>query len=152
MRILSRQILREVTSHGLLGLMLFTFVLFLRDTSRLLELVLREAGVGNSVGYLCLLAFPSLLTFTIPMSVLVGILIGLSRMSSDGEVTALRASGMGGRVFLFPLAVFIGLGCALTLYLSVVLAPAASGERVKVERQLGLRQISAEIQPRIFEE
>ena len=152
MRILQRQILKEVASHGLLGLFFFTFVLFLRDTSRLLELLLRDTGVWNSVGHLVLLAFPALLTFTIPMSVVVGILIGLSRMASDGEVTAMRASGMGSRTFFLPLSVFIGLGCALTLYLSLVLAPAAGRERVEIERQIGLRQISGEIQPRVFEE
>ena len=152
MKILHRQILKEVTSHGLLGLLLFTFVLFLRDTSRLLELLLRETSAWDSVVSLSLLAFPSLLTFTLPMSVLVGILIGLSRMASDGEVTALRASGMGVGTFFLPLGVFIAMGCALTLYLSVVLAPAANQERVEIERQIGLRQISAELHPRIFEE
>ena len=40
---------------------------------------------------------------------LVGILLGLTRMSSDGEVTAMRACGMGARAFFAPLAVFIGL-------------------------------------------
>ena len=71
MRILHRQILKEVVSHGFLGAILFTFVLFLRDTSRLLELLLRETSVGSSIAMLCLLSFPSLLIFTIPMSVLV---------------------------------------------------------------------------------
>ncbi len=152
MRILSRQILKEVTSHGLLGLMLFTFVLFLRDTTRILELLLRDTNLWSSVTEVAFLAFPSLLTFTIPMSVLVGILLGLTRMASDGEVAAMRASGMGARAFLVPLAVFISLGCTLTLYLSIVVAPAANQERVALEREIGLHQISGEIQPRIFEE
>lgn len=152
MRILSRQILKEVTSHSLLGLLLFTFVLFLRDTTRILQLLLRDTSLWDSVGQLALLAFPSLLTFTIPMSVLVGILLGLTRMSSDGEVTAMRASGLGVRAFLAPLAIFIGLGCALTLYLSIVVAPGANQERAELERSIGLRQISGEIQPRIFDE
>jgi lipopolysaccharide export LptBFGC system permease protein LptF len=116
-RILSRQILKEVTSHGLLGLLLFTFVLFLRDTTRILELLLRDSSLWRTVTQVALLALPSLLTFTIPMSVLVGILLGLTRMASDGEVTAMRASGMGARAFLVPLGVLIGLGCALTLYI-----------------------------------
>ena len=151
-RILSRQILKEVTSHGLLGLLLLTFVLFLRDTTRILELLLRDTSLWDSVTQVALLAFPSLLTFTIPMSVLVGILLGLTRMASDGEVTAMRASGLGARVLLVPLGIFIGLGCALTLHLSIAVAPAANQDRVELEREIGLRQISGEIQPRIFEE
>ena len=39
MRILTRYILREVLSHALLGGVLFTFVLFMRDLGRILELL-----------------------------------------------------------------------------------------------------------------
>ncbi len=152
MRILYRQTFREVFSHALLGLILFTFVLFLRDTTRLLELGLRETVLWKSVLHLAVLSFPALLVFTLPMAVLVGILIGLSRMASDGEITALRASGIGARTLLVPVGSFAALGCALALYLSLVLAPQSNREQVAIEKQLGFRQISAELQPRVFEE
>ena len=42
MRIITRYSLREVTSHALLGGVLFTFVLFMRDLGRILELRARE--------------------------------------------------------------------------------------------------------------
>jgi len=151
-RILHRQILKEVFSHGLLGLILFTFALFLRNTTQLLELGLRETAVWNSVFFLLVLVFPPVLAFTVPMAVLVGILIGLSRMSSDGEVTALRASGISVRAFFFPIGTYAVLGCALALYCSAYLSPIANRLRVDVEREIGLRQISAELQPRVFEE
>ncbi|MBI3895221.1 MAG: LptF/LptG family permease [Acidobacteria bacterium] len=152
MRILHRQILKEVFSHGLLGLVLFTFVLFLRDTTNLLALLLRESALWGQVAHLTLLAFPPLLTFTIPMAVVVGILIGLSRMASDGEVTALRACGMSGRTFLLPLGLVIGLGCSIGVFLSAYMAPYANQKRMEIERQIGLRQIPTELQPRVFEE
>ena len=152
MRILHRQIFKEAFSHGLLGLLLFTFVLFLRDTSRLLEMILRETASMSSVAYLFLLSFPSLLNFTIPMAILIGILITLSRMASDGEVIALRAAGISVRIFLIPLGIFAALGCAAALYLSVSLAPRANRSRVEIEKEIGLRQISATVQPRVFDE
>jgi LPS export ABC transporter permease LptF/LPS export ABC transporter permease LptG len=151
-RILYRQILKEVFSHGLLGLLLFTFVLFLRDTNRLLEMVLRESANVGSVAYLFLLSFPALLDFTIPMAVLIGILITLSRMASDGEVIAMRAAGISVRSFLWPLGTFAVLGCAAALYLSVSLAPRANRSRVEIEREIGFRQISATLQARVFDE
>ena len=43
MRILTRYILREVTSHALIGIVVFTFVLFTRDLGRILELVVRNS-------------------------------------------------------------------------------------------------------------
>ena len=152
MRIVHRQILKEVFSHGMLGLLLFTFVLFLRDTNRLLELLLRESTYARSVLELFLLTFPALLTFTIPMAILIGILITLSRMASEGEVIALRAAGVGVRGFLFPLGLFAVLGCGIALYFSVSLAPSANRRRVEIEREIGLSQISSSLHPRVFDE
>ena len=152
MRILHRQILREVFSHGLLGLFFFTFVLFLRDTNRLLEMLLRESTLMGSVLYLFLLSFPALLNFTIPISVLIGTLITLSRMASDGEVIALRAAGVGVRTIIPPLAVFATFGCAVAFFLSVWIAPAANRARVQIEREIGSGQVSSTVQPRVFDE
>src|SRR6266404_7928780 len=44
MRILTRYILREVTSHAVIGAAIFTFVLFTRDLGRILELVVRASA------------------------------------------------------------------------------------------------------------
>src|ERR1041385_3801128 len=152
MRIFSRQISRELFSHGLLGLILFTFVFFLRSTTQLLEIALRDTRLWNHVAYLALLTFPGLLGFTIPMGVLVGVLIGLSRMSSDNEVTAMRAAGISVRTFLLPITGFAVLGCAVAIFCSAYLAPLSNRLRVDEESLIGLRQISAQLQPRVFEE
>ena len=40
------------------------------------------------------------------MGVLVGILVGLSRLAADSEVTAIRASGMGVGMFVRSVAIF----------------------------------------------
>jgi len=151
-RILERQILKDVFSHALLGLVLFTFVLFLRNTTQLLELALRDTGLWYRVFLLALLSLPAVLSFTIPMAVLVGILIGLSRMSSDNEVTAMRASGMSVRKFFLPIGAFAMLGCATAVYCSAYLSPLTNRLRVEQEERIGRRQIAAELQPRVFEE
>ncbi|HEU5451563.1 MAG TPA: LptF/LptG family permease, partial [Terriglobales bacterium] len=78
MRILTRYILREVTSHALIGAAVFTFVVFMRDLGRLLELVVRNSAPLPSVAEIFFFTLPTALTVTIPMGVLVGILIGLS--------------------------------------------------------------------------
>ena len=151
-RILHRQIFKEVFSHGLLGLLLFTFVLFLRDTNRLLELLLRENSYAGNVLSLFLLSFPALLTFTIPVAVLIGILITLSRMASEGEVTAMRAAGAGVSAFLRPIGIFSVLGCAVALWFSLTLAPSSNRRRVEIEKEIGLSQISTTLRPRVFDE
>jgi lipopolysaccharide export LptBFGC system permease protein LptF len=90
-RILTRYILAEVLSHAAIGGAIFTFVLFIRYLPHLLEMVVRNSASLGSVFEIVLLTLPDMLTVTIPMAVLVGILLGLSRLAADSEITAMRA-------------------------------------------------------------
>lgn len=152
MRILTRYILKEIFSHALLGLLLFTFVLFARDVGRLLELLVRKSAGGGMVAWLFVLTLPATLSLTIPMAVLVGILIGLSRMGSDGEVTATRAAGMSVAVYVRPVTWFALAGVALSLFTSAYLAPRAVREFIRIQNSLAASQVPAEVRPRVFEE
>ena len=60
----------------------------------ILELVVRNSAPLPSIAEIFFYTVPVALTYTIPMGVLVGILIGLSRLAADSEVTAMRASGL----------------------------------------------------------
>src|ERR1039458_6862159 len=119
MRILTRYILGEVVSHALIGAAVFTFVLFTRDLGRILELVVRHSAPLPSVAEIFFYTVPVALTYTIPMGVLVGILIGLSRLAADSEVTAMRASGLGVWTFLRVISIFVIVAWLLALANSV---------------------------------
>ena len=152
MRILTRYILREVTSHALIGAAIFTFVLFTRDLGRILELVVRASAPLPSVVEIFLYTVPLALTYTIPMSVLVGILIGLSRLAADSEITAMRASGMGVWSFGRVLAIFVAAGWLLALGNGLYLAPWSLASLGHLEDELKSSQVSYEVQPRVFYE
>src|SRR5262252_5731737 len=128
MRIFTRYILKEVLSHGLIGVAVFTFVIFMRDVSRILELVVRNSAPIPSVAELFFLTLPAALTVTIPMGVLVGILIGLSRMAADSEITAMRASGIGSGSFVSIIAIFAIGAWLLGLTNSLFVAPRSAAE------------------------
>src|SRR5208337_4340229 len=83
MRILDRYIVLEVIRHALLGLIIFTFVLFVPKLVCLMELFVRHSGSGSQIGVLFLCIVPNILVFSIPMAVLIGVLLGLGRMSMD---------------------------------------------------------------------
>ena len=152
MRILTRYILREVTSHALIGAAIFTFVLFTRDLGHILELVVRASAPLPSVAEIFFYTVPFALTYTIPMSVLVGILIGLSRLAADSEITAMRASGMGVWSFGRVLAIFVAGAWLLALVNSLYLAPWSLASLGRLEDQLKGAQASYEVQPRVFYE
>ncbi len=126
MRILTRYILKEIFSYSLLGLLVFTFVIFIRQLGNLLELVVRHNVPLRDMATLFLLPVPSILMLTIPMAVLLGTLIGLSRMAADGEVIAARASGMGLSCFVRPVMLLAVTGWAVTLWMGLLLAPEAA--------------------------
>ena len=152
MRILTRYILREVSSHALIGAAIFTFVLFTRDLGRILELVVRASAPLPSVAEIFFYTVPLALTYTIPMSVLVGILIGLSRLAADSEITAMRASGMGVWNFGRVLAIFVVAAWLLALGNGLYLAPYSLASLGHLEDQLKGSQVSFEVQPRVFYE
>src|SRR5882672_5128470 len=106
MRLLGRTILREIFVSAALGAVLFTFVLFLQRARPLFEFLVRSSGPPSQIALLFSLVLPQALPFTVPLGVLVATLITLSRMSSDGEITAMRAAGVSGRTVVAPILWF----------------------------------------------
>ncbi len=152
MRILTRYILGEVVSHALIGAAVFTFVLFTRDLGRILELVVRNSAPLPSVAQVFFYTVPVALTYTIPMGVLVGILICLSRLAADSEITAMRASGIGVWTFLRIILIFVMGAWLLALGNSVYLAPRSLAALGDLQSKLKASQASFEVQPRVFYE
>src|SRR5215472_15712035 len=132
MRILTRYILAEVTGAALIGIAVFTFVLFTRDLGRILELVVRNSAPVPSVAELFFFTVPVALIYTIPMGVLIGILIGLSRLAADSEITAMRASGIGVWSFLRIVSIFAIGAWLLALVNGVYLAPRSQAAMVRL--------------------
>src|ERR1700737_1556033 len=152
MRILTRYILREVTAHALIGVAVFTFVLFTRDLGQILELVVRNSAPLPSVAEVFFFIVPVTLTISIPAGVLVGILIGLSRLAADSEITAMRASGLGVWTFLRVISIFVLVAWLLALGNSVYLAPRSLAALGQLQNRVKSSQASFEVQPRVFYE
>ncbi len=152
MRILTRYVLREVLASALIGVAVFSFVLFTRDLGRILELVVRNSAPLPSVAEVFFFTLPVALTYTIPMGVLVGILIGLSRLAADSEITAMRASGIGVWRFVRMLSPFVTVAWGLALLNSLWVAPASQAAMSRLQDRLKTSQASFEVQPRVFYE
>lgn len=152
MRILTRYILREVLSHAIIGAAVFTFVFFMVDLEKILEVVVRNSAPLPAVLEVFAYTLPKTLTFTIPMAVLVGILIGLSRLAADSEITAMRSTGMGAWIFVRIIGIFVLAACALALLNNLVIAPRAAVALSQLQDRLKASQASFEIQPRVFYE
>jgi LPS export ABC transporter permease LptG/LPS export ABC transporter permease LptF len=151
-RIFTRYILKEVLWHGLIGASVFTFVIFMRELTRILEAVVRNSAPFPSVAEIFFLTLPAALKVTIPMGVLVGILLGLSRMAADSEVTAMRASGVSVRKFLKIISVFGIVAWGLALVNTVIIEPRSAATLAGLQNKLVATQMSFEVQPHVFYE
>lgn len=152
MRILTRYILGEILSHTLIGCALFTFILFMPQLPHILEVVVRNSSSLTNVAEIFLFTLPNLFRVTIPMSVLVGILLGLSRLAADSEIIAMRATGLGIGYFVRVASIVAISGTLIGLANSLYLAPRANRAILDMEQSLETQQASYEIQPRVFYE
>jgi LPS export ABC transporter permease LptF/LPS export ABC transporter permease LptG len=152
MRILDRYIVREIFRHASLGLIVFTFVFFVPQLVRIMALFVRHTGSGGQIIKLFLCIFPGIFTFTIPMAVLIGVLLGLGRMSADSEIIALTAVGISRRRILLPVGVLAVTGTLTTTVMTLWLGPAALRTFRRLEAELLASQVNFQVQPRVFDE
>jgi LPS export ABC transporter permease LptG/LPS export ABC transporter permease LptF len=150
-RILTRYILGEILSHALIGCALFTFILFMKELPHILEMVVRNSSTFTSVMEVVVFSLPNFFIFTIPMAVLVGILLGLSRLAGDSEIVAMRASGLGIGYFVRVASIVAVGGTVLGLGNSLYVVPRASQAILDLQKALA-SQASYEIRPRVFDE
>jgi LPS export ABC transporter permease LptG/LPS export ABC transporter permease LptF len=149
-RIFTRYILKEVLAHAAIGTALFTFILFMNQVERIMEVVVRGSAPLPSIAEVFFLGLPRSLIFSIPMGVLVGILIGLSRLAADSEVTAMRASGLGVGVFVKTIAIFAAAAWLFALLNQTLIMPRSAAALTALQNRLKTSQASYEVQPRVF--
>lgn len=90
------------------------------------------AAIAKYILYL----LPTYLYFTIPIGVAMGVSLAISRITRDGELTAMRAAGIPIRRVFFMVAVVGVLYGAASFYNNDVLIPIAEKEKVKLANEL----------------
>ncbi|MFQ5457285.1 MAG: LptF/LptG family permease [Myxococcota bacterium] len=114
---------KEILVFFVLGLVVVTFVLVVQNILRIMETTL-GAGVGFwEFLKLCYYILPPFVSFSIPMALLVAILIGLGRLSADGEILALKSSGVSLYQILWPAAAIALAAYVTTTVITIKVEP-----------------------------
>jgi len=92
---IQKYIISEILSPTLLCLLIFTMVLLMGRLMKLVDLVVNRGVSVTDILVLFGTMLPAFLNITLPLSFLMGIMIGLSRMSTDCETIAMKAAGIG---------------------------------------------------------
>ena len=152
MKYFDRYVIREMTPPFGLGLLIYSFVLLSSWLLQFPELfIARGVPFGVTMRLLAYLV-PAIVAFTIPMSVIMGILGGLARLSSDSETVAFKSLGVSHGRMLRPLAVFALAGWLATSALTLFITPAANFKWQQTVAVSVLDKFQLEIAPREFNE
>lgn len=117
---LHRYLAREMVVPFGLGFVVFTFILFMQQVLKLVEMILNKGVPVATVAELVAYVLPSFLGLTVPMATLLAILVAFGRLSGDSEVTAMKGCGISlyqlyPPVLLLALAAY-GASTLLSLY------------------------------------
>jgi len=152
LKLFDRYVIKEIIPPFLIGLAIYSFVLLMNQILLLSEAFITRGVSLKDVLLLLLYLMPSVLAFTLPMSVAVGILAGLSRLSSNSEVIAFKTLGLGHSRLLRPILVFALLGFVATSALTLYLTPHANYRWVQMFRKSVLSKVQLNIKPRTLNE
>lgn len=153
MRILGRYVFREILAGSFLAIVIATFVIFLQlgSTRELFELLIRTKRAAVAAELIGLSLLPVLI-MSIPFGVLVGILVGLGRMSGDNEMVAMRSTGISTRLVVTPVVFFAFLATVVSAACSLWLNPLAIQHEYQLRNKIQTEEVTAQVQPRIFQE
>ena len=131
----------EVLPPFLFGLMAFTLILLIGRILKLVELVVNRGVPILQIGKLFALILPTFLEMTVPMALLLGVFLGLGRLSSDHEILALKASGISPVRILLPIASIALIVSMATLLLTIQIRPIANAALRKALYNIAKSQI-----------
>lgn len=149
-RIINRYLIREIIGIFFLSLTIFTLVLLMGKMVKLMEMVISKGVPLTEVVSLIVLLLPSFLVLTIPMAFLLAVLLAFGRLSSDNEITVLKASGVSLGALLPPVLATAVVAALLTLFISVVAVPWGNTGFRALTVEVARKYAASAIQERIF--
>ena len=147
---IDRYVFKEILPPFFLALLIFTFLLVLPPVMDYLENLLAKGVTWGTAARILWTLLPQALGLTIPMAVLVGVLIGLGRMSGDRESVALLACGVSPYRLLRPIGALALITTAVTAYVMIVSIPNANQAFREITFGVVTQTVETDIQPRVF--
>jgi LPS export ABC transporter permease LptG/LPS export ABC transporter permease LptF len=150
MRILDRYVIREIVPPLLLSLLIFTFILEIPPVMDQLEALVAKGVPWGVAAQMLLTLVPQALGLTIPMALLVGLLIGLGRMSGDREAMALLACGVSPYRLLRPVLFLATIAGIAHLYVMIWAIPNANQTFRQLTYDVVTQQVENDVRPQVF--
>lgn len=148
--IISKYLLQNIFPYFVFSWLLLSVILFVQQASRYSDIFFNTFLPKNLIWQLSLALIPNVVAFTAPMAVLIGVIIGLSKMQGDSELAAIRAAGVGNLRIAFPIIILGILLSLLAVFINLKGVPFAARVVRKVALQTALYKLESPLEPGVF--
>jgi len=147
---ISKYLIKAILPYFIFSWLLLSVILFVQQASRFSDIFFSVNIPASLVWQLTLALVPNVIAFTCPMAILVGVIIGLSKMQGDSELVAIRAAGVGNFQITIPILVLGILLSFFAFFINLKGVPFAAGIVRQVALQTAIYKLESPIEPGVF--
>jgi lipopolysaccharide export LptBFGC system permease protein LptF len=129
-------IIKEFFISFIFGVLIFSLLLILQMTFELVELALSKGVAILLVLKLFLFYLPNILTLSLPMAVLFGVLLSYGKLFSDNEITAMKSSGLDYKTLTMPVISLVFMLSIFLIFFNHFIAPIISNHSKHIYEEI----------------
>ena len=149
-KILDRYIVKEVMSFVALAVAALTIMLIMQTLFELMDMLINKKVAWPYIAKLLAYRLPAFLVVTFPISLLASSELAIGRLSTDGEITAMRAGGISLRRIMIP---FLSAALAISILAFLIndyIVPEANHISQNIIREIVLKKGPPNIKRNVF--
>lgn len=150
MKLTSRYVLQEILAPTAVAFTIYTGFMLIRGLVQFSDLLLQSSRPLRDIGFVLAFSAPHIVVLTLPIAFLLGILVGVGRLSQDSELIALRAAGVDLFSLYRPIASLAVLLTLITGIVMTLVVPRTNRILYGMKLQLSTFAIAQRIQPGVF--
>jgi len=128
----------------------FTFIFLMTKILEITNLIVNYKINLSSVFLILVYSVPRFLSFVIPMSVMMGVLLTFLRLSNDHELNALKAGGVSIYSLMPPVLAFSVMGMLLSCFLTIYAMPWGIISMKELTFRVAASHVNAGLKERTF--
>jgi LPS export ABC transporter permease LptF/LPS export ABC transporter permease LptG len=145
--ILFKYFLKETIPFFLLAFIILTTLVVAQQAGRLSELILASSPPSSLIFQVIGWIIPSVVTITLPMALLLGVMIALNRISADSELVVAMASGQSLFHLARPLILLALAGAIFSAILTLSVVPRSYRAIKALRTRILLQELGSQIKP-----
>ena len=149
-KILDRYIAKEVMSFMALAVAALTIMLTMQTLFELMDMLINKKVAWQYIARLLAYRLPAFLVVTFPISLLASSELAIGRLSTDGEITAMRAGGISLRKIMFPFLISAFAISVLAFLINDYIVPEANHISQNIIREVVLKKGPPNIRRNVF--